>query len=123
MEAEDNLIKEEDFKDEEDLSEDVFHAKKEGHSARNYYYNGQVNQNNGFSASTMRQGSSMNNNAILMVSNSEHQPITRKLDEYTPDIWIADTGASCHITNNDTGMFNTQTLKDDYITVADDHNI
>ena len=87
------------------------------------------NQNSGYSATStnnINQGnyvSSMSNDTVLMASEVINKPITRKVNKYTPDIWIADTGASCHITNNDTGMFDVQILKDDCITVADDHDI
>jgi hypothetical protein len=29
------------------------------------------------------------------------------------NVWFGDSGASCHITNNDTGMFNWKTIDDD----------
>ena len=58
---------------------------------------------------------------VLMTMNQK--PTIKKLSEYTPDTWIADTGASCHITNEDTGMYDTMLLKNDYITVADEREV
>jgi hypothetical protein len=36
---------------------------------------------------------------------------TKSKDKITPTTWSGDTGASCHLTNSDDGMFDVQVIK------------
>ena len=49
--------------------------------------------------------------------------VVNKNAKITNDTWIADMGASCHMTNDDTGMYDITILKDDFVTVADDQEV
>ena len=81
------------------------------------------NNNNGTNAMMSNTGNGGQRDTILMAQEMIREPTIKKLSEYTSNTWIADTGASCHITNDETGLYDVEYLKDDYITVAVDHEI
>ena len=65
-----------------------------------------------------------NRDQLLMVSEKENGKLQyKKMEKYSENIWIADTGASCHMTNNDTGMYDIKIPKEDYITVANNQEL
>ena len=63
------------------------------------------------------------NDLILMALQRFTSPyVMNKNEKITNDTCIADTGASCHMMNNDTSMYDDTMLKDNFVTVADDQD-
>ena len=71
------------------------------------------NNNNGLAHNdnSNYSGNEMVRDKVLMAQATAQEPKLQKLLEYTPDTWIADSGASCHITNDNTGLYDVEYLK------------
>lgn len=79
-----------------------------------------MEQNNGNSS----YNNNNRNNNNMKHTQYNYAFMTTNMDISTKDFWIADTGASAHITNNNKYMFNIQKIKkSEYITVGNGENL
>ena len=56
---------------------------------------------------------------VNTVSTSEEEETVLTIVEDNYEIWLADTGASCHVTNNDNCLYNYRKCENDSIIVGD----